>query len=90
MIIISYDIANDKKRNQFYKYLKKFGRRLQYSVFQINNSERILEIIKHDIVNKFKKEFDDSDSVYIFKIDESKIDRYGYAENETKEYIIVK
>ncbi len=90
MIIISYDIEDDKKRSRFYKYLKKFGHRLQYSVFQINNSERILGIINHDIVNKFQKEFDNSDSIYIFHINDSKIQRFGYAENEIKDYIIVK
>ena len=42
MIIISYDISDNKKRTKFAKYLSKFGYRLQYSVFQIENSERIL------------------------------------------------
>ena len=46
MLIVSYDIKNDKLRTKFSKYLSKFGFRLQYSVFQIDNSKRILENIK--------------------------------------------
>ena len=42
MLIISYDISNDKLRTKFSKFLCKFGYRLQYSVFEIKNSKRIL------------------------------------------------
>ena len=50
MVIISYDISNDKKRNKFSKYIKRFGKRMQYSVYEIDNSERILENIICDII----------------------------------------
>ena len=43
MIIISYDISNDKKRARFSRYIRKFGHMLQYSVYEIENSERILK-----------------------------------------------
>ena len=83
MIIISYDISDDKKRNKFSKYLTKFGHRIQYSVFEIDNSERILNNIIADIENKFMKTFGQEDSVYIFNMSSScKIKRYGYAKNE--------
>ena len=39
MLLISYDISNDKVRTKFAKYLSKYGFRLQYSVFEITNSE---------------------------------------------------
>lgn len=55
MIVISYDISNDKKRTKFAKYLAKFGHRIQYSVFEIDNSERVLNNIMTDIENKFMK-----------------------------------
>ena len=45
MIIVSYDIANDKKRAKFNRYIKKFGHMLRYSVYEIENSERILKIL---------------------------------------------
>ena len=83
MIVISYDISDDKKRTKFSKYLTKFGHRIQYSVFEIDNSERILNNIIADIENKFMKIFGQEDSVYIFNMSSScKIKRYGYAKNE--------
>ena len=42
MLIISYDISDDKLRAKFSKYLSKFGGRLQYSVFEIRNNEKVL------------------------------------------------
>lgn len=91
MIIISYDISDDRLRNKFAKYLTKFGHRLQYSVFQIENSERILKNIIHDLDNNFSKKFTQSDSVYIFLLSSScEIKKYGYARNEDKELIIIK
>ena len=71
MIIISYDIFDDRKRSKFSKYIKRFGHMFQYSVYEIDNSERILNNIIADINNKFLKMFDQSDSVYIFQLSSS-------------------
>ena len=91
MILISYDISNDKKRNKFSKYIKRFGHRLQYSVYEIENSDKILNNIITDIKNKFSKVFDQCDSVYIFKLNETcKIEKFGYAKNEDSDLLIVK
>ena len=91
MILISYDISDDKKRNKFSKYIKRFGHRLQYSVYEIENSERILNNVITDIKNKFSKIFDQYDSVYIFKMSDScKIEKFGYAKNEDSDLIIIK
>lgn len=90
MILISYDISDNKKRTEFSKYLKKFGYRLQYSVFQIENSKKILNNIINDINNIFSKEFDDEDSIYIFRLSSScEIIKYGYARHEENDLLIV-
>lgn len=90
MIIISYDISDDKLRAKFSKYLSKFGGRLQYSVFEIRNSERILHNIKLDIKNKFEKRFSQGDSVIIFHMSATcEITRYGYARNDETDLIII-
>ena len=90
MIIISYDISDDKKRTRFAKYLQRFGHRIQYSVFEIDNSQRMLHNIMQDIENKFIKRFDQSDSVYIFEMSPScKVTRYGYAANEENDLKII-
>lgn len=90
MIIISYDISNDKKRAKFSRYIRKFGHMLQYSVYEIENSERILKNIVTDINNKWLKQFDQTDSVYIFRMSSScQIEKYGYARNEDSDLLIV-
>jgi len=90
MLIISYDISNDKLRTKFSKFLCKFGYRLQYSVFEIKNSKRILENIVAEIINTFEKKFDQMDSIYIFNLSENcKITKFGYAKNNDSDIIII-
>ena len=79
MYIITYDISDDKLRTKFAKFLKKYGRRIQYSVFEIKNSPRILRLILTEIDSNFGKKFQPTDSVYIFPINpncSNKIYRY--------------
>ena len=90
MILISYDIQCDKLRNRFSKYLKKFGYRLQFSVFEITHSEHMLEKIKLSITNEFEKKFTQTDSVLIVNTSKScKIDRFGYAKNDESDVLVV-
>ncbi|MBQ4528529.1 MAG: CRISPR-associated endonuclease Cas2 [Clostridia bacterium] len=90
MIIISYDISNDKKRAKFNKYIRRFGYMLQYSVYEIENSERILSNVITDLNNRWLKQFDQTDSVYIFHMSNScEIMKYGYAKNEDADLLIV-
>ena len=90
MLIISYDIADDKLRTRFSKYLSKFGGRLQYSVFEIRNSDRVLENITTQITHYFEKKFSQSDSVIIFDMSKQcKITRFGYAKNNETDLVIV-
>ena len=90
MVLISYDISDTKKRNRFNKYIRKFGKRLQYSVYEIENSDRILRNIIDDLNYKFIKTFDESDSVYIFNLSKScEIIKYGYASHEDEDLLIV-
>jgi CRISPR-associated protein Cas2 len=68
----------------------KYGRRIQYSVFEITNSKRMLNNIMCEIKNNFEKKFEQSDSVIIVETSENcKITRYGYAKNEESDIIIV-
>ena len=90
MLIVSYDISDDKVRTQFSKFLSKFGYRLQYSVFRIKNSDRILNNIIQEINGVFKKKFEETDSVFVFSMSKNcKLYSYGYAKNEDKELIFV-
>ena len=90
MIIVSYDISNDKLRARFSKYLSRFGHRLQYSVFEIDNSSRIIDNIVNDLKNKYEKSFGQEDSVIIFKLSSScEVLRFGYAKNDEKDFLII-
>jgi len=87
MIILTYDIENDALRTRFNKFIVCYGRRLQFSVYEISNSKRILEIVQLEIKEKFEKEFKQSDSVLIFQQDSAKILRFGYAKNEEDDLV---
>lgn len=90
MVIVTYDIADDKLRTKFSKFLSKFGHRLQYSVFEIRNSERILDNVKTTISTHFEQLFQQTDSVIIFHMSNScKIIKYGYARNDETDLIIL-
>ena len=80
MMIISYDIADDKLRNRFAKMLTKNGAvRLQYSVYEVNNTSRVINNIIVKIEDGFAKQFTGGDSVAIFDIGNSKVMKFGNA-----------
>lgn len=90
MFIVSYDIESDKTRTKFSKFLEQYGRRLQYSVFEIKNSQRILSNIKSELNLKYKKLFTNNDSVIIYGVCEAcknKIIRIGYSAQEEQEVV---
>ena len=67
------------------------GTQFRKGTFEIENSERILGNIMSDIDNRFKKQFQQSDSVYIFNLSSHcKVTRYGNAINEEKTFVIIK
>lgn len=91
MIVISYEISDDKLRTKFSKYLQKYGHRIQYSVFEIDNSNKVLNNIMADIKCRFEIRFSQMDSVIIFNMSSScKITRFGYAKNDEQGLIIIK
>ena len=79
VIIVAYDISDNKVRTQFSKFLEKYGVRVQFSVFEIQNSKRIMDIVKNGIEGRFKKKFEQSDSIYIFTANHNNTIRYGSA-----------
>ena len=85
MLVVSYDISDNKIRTRFSKMLEKHGGvRLQYSVFEINNTKRIQEILKVKIEAVFSKHFGGGDSIFIFETDEKKAIKYGNALHRDK------
>lgn len=80
MLVISDDIGDNKLRTQFSKMLTKYGAiRLQYSVYEVYNTNRILDNLIEIIEDTFAKKFDGSDSVIIFNVSTVKLKKYGNA-----------
>jgi CRISPR-associated protein Cas2 len=80
MLVVSYDISNDKLRTKFAKTLEKQGAvRLQYSVYEINNTKRVLDNLVVRIEKYYSKKFDGGDSVFIFETDCKTALKYGNA-----------
>lgn len=80
MLIVSYDISDDKLRTRFSKMLVKNGAiRLQFSVYEINNTNRVLDNIRIKVETEFTKKFSGADSVLIFNVDNDKVIKYGNA-----------
>ena len=78
----------DKSKERDYRtvLLRKDG--LYY--LAVMDREHILNNIITDINNKWLKEFDQTDSVYVFKMGSScQVEKYGYARNEDAELLII-
>lgn len=90
MIIVAYDFVDNKKRTKFSKFLKQYGEKIQYSVYKIKNSNRILENILKEVELKYKKQFNNTDSILIFKICnrcQNSVVRYGNAKHEEENVV---
>jgi len=80
MLIISYDIKDTKLRTKFSKMLQKNGCiRLQMSVYEFNNTNRLINNIRENIKNVFAQKFTPEDSVLIFHAPNDKVEKYGSA-----------
>ena len=90
LIIVSYDIVDDKRRTKLAKRLCDFGKRVQYSVFECDLSK---EQIK-DMTQKALKQIDlEEDSLRIYRICNTcanEILSYGIKKGWEEDDVIVK
>ena len=88
MLVVSYDISDDKLRTKFAKTLGKHGAvRLQFSVYEVNNTQRVRDILKIKIESYYAKKFGGGDSIFIFETDEKKAVKYGNAIHRDQDLI---
>lgn len=88
MLIICYDISDDKLRNRFAKMLTKNGAiRLQMSVYEVNNTKRIMDNLNEKIKGVFMPLFTGADSVMIFTAQNDNVIKYGNAIHRDKEVV---
>lgn len=89
MYLIVYDIQSDKLRTKFAKCLERYGVRMQYSVFSITNSPRILANIKVELTTHFEKSFTQGDSVMIYQVpDNACVAKFGYPIDDDLDLVI--
>lgn len=63
---------------------------LQYSVYEISNSEGMLDKISWEIKNRWEKVFGETDSVIIIKTGKScKITKFGYTKHDEDSIIVI-
>lgn len=89
VIIVAYDISNNKVRTKFSKFLTQYGVRVQFSVFEIENSKRVLDIVCNKVEERFKKLFEPGDSIYLFITDRESTISYGSASQLGNDLIII-
>ena len=90
MIIVSYDIQDDKLRTRFAKFMsRRGGIRLQYSVYEIRNTKRVIDNLKSEINDRFKLKFSGADSVVIFTVDDNNIEKFGNAIHRDCDLIVL-
>lgn len=61
--------------------------RLQFSVYEVNNTQRIIDNIRLNIVEKFSKLFTGADSVLIFDAPNAKVEKFGNAIHRDKDVV---
>ena len=90
LIIVSYDIVDDKRRTKLAKRLCDFGKRVQYSVFECDLTKEQLQ----DMTQQALKQIDEEeDSLRIYRICHtcaSEILSYGIKQGWEEDDVIVK
>lgn len=80
LVIVTYDIENDKKRTKLHKKLKDFGPRVQYSVFEADITNEEFKKL-NTVLTTIKLEKSDSIRLYIICENcKSKIKIWGQGE----------
>jgi CRISPR-associated protein Cas2 len=65
LIIVTYDIPDDKRRNRIHKELKNFGQWVQYSVFECDLDDRQLQRLRHRLERLMDQR---EDSIFFYRV----------------------
>ena len=88
-IIVAYDIQDDKLRRNLSEFLGHYGVRLQFSVFEIVNSPRVIDILCEEVKQKFQPRFTEADSIIMFFTNLDKAITYGNAQHLNEEIVFI-
>ena len=68
LVLVSYDIVDDKMRTKLAKRLLNFGRRVQYSVFECDLNKKQIGLLQKAVARYVDRE---TDSLRIYSLCES-------------------
>ncbi len=90
LVMISYDIVEDKKRLKLMKFLKDYGERVQKSVFECNLTQRDYQKVKSGVEEIID---DKKDRVRYYRICKGcaeKVEISGWGEvKEDEEFVVI-
>jgi len=69
-LLITYDISSDKRRNKIDKLLSSYGKRVNYSVFELDIKSHIYETLKVKLTELIGKH----DSVRLYRLDKTALE----------------
>ena len=90
LVMISYDVVEDKKRLKLMKFLKDYGSRVQKSVFECTLSAKDYDRVKSGAEKIINKRKDRVRYYRLCKICENNIEISGWGEiTEEEEFILI-
>ena len=76
-IVITYDIANDKRRTKIHKVLSSYGQWMQFSVFECSLSETEYARLRNRLNKLIKPEEDSIRFYFLCGCCQKKVERIG-------------
>ena len=72
LVLITYDISNNKRRSKLHKTLKNYGQPVQFSVFECFLDKKDLVRLQKEVISLIKK---DEDSIIYYSLCENCLNR---------------
>lgn len=86
LVLIIYDIINNKTRQNMVKFLESYGRRVQKSAFEVLVTQQQY----NDITEKIPNLISDEDNVRIYRLNSSnEVILYGESESAYEDEVII-
>jgi CRISPR-associated protein Cas2 len=76
-VVVSYDVAEDKRRTKIHKVLKSYGQWMQYSVFECDLTETQYTKLRARLAKLIKPEQDSVRFYFLCRCCAGKVERIG-------------
>jgi CRISPR-associated protein Cas2 len=76
-VVVSYDVAEDKRRTKIHKVLKSYGQWMQYSVFECDLTETQYAKLRARLAKLIKPEQDSVRFYFLCRCCAGKVERIG-------------